>query len=50
MAISMNVSGLPLPSNPGVMNGTATVPMQFDLGGRRVEIEADVEWTLRPIG
>jgi hypothetical protein len=49
MVIQMNLSDLPLPASPGVMTGSATVPMQFDLDGRLTEIPASVEWTLRPI-
>jgi hypothetical protein len=49
MAIQVNIPALPLPASPGAMNGTATVPMQFDVGGSQIMLDAEVEWTLRPI-
>jgi hypothetical protein len=49
MAIQVNLPGLPLPASPGVMRGTATATMGFDLGGTLTQIPANVEWTLRPI-
>jgi hypothetical protein len=49
MAILVNLTDLPLPASPGVMRGTATQTMPFDVGGQRIELPANVEWTLRPI-
>jgi hypothetical protein len=50
MGIQLNLEALPLSASPGVMQGTATTTMQFDLGGTITEVPANVEWTLRPIG
>ena len=49
MAIMVNLTDLPLPASPGVMRGTATQTMNFDVGGGMIELPANVEWTLRPI-
>jgi hypothetical protein len=49
MGILVNLTELPLPATPQTMRGTATAPMTFDVNGIPVEIEANVEWTLRPI-
>jgi hypothetical protein len=49
MGILVNLTGLPLPASPGVMSGTATQTMAFDVGGGMIELPATVEWTLRPI-
>ena len=49
MAILVNLTDLPLPASPGVMRGTATQTMRFDVGGGMIELPANVEWTLRPI-
>lgn len=49
MSIQVNLAGLPLAASPGVMRGSARVPMQFDVAARLIELDADVEWTLRPI-
>jgi hypothetical protein len=49
MGILVNLGDLPLPASPQTMRGTATAPMMFDVNGIPVEIEANVEWTLRPI-
>jgi hypothetical protein len=49
MAIMVNLTDLPLAASPGVMRGTATQTMSFDVGGGMVELPATVEWTLRPI-
>jgi hypothetical protein len=49
MGILVNLTDLPLPASPQTMQGTATVPMMFNVNGIQVEIDANVEWTLRPI-
>jgi hypothetical protein len=50
MAIQVNLEGLPLAASPGVMSGTATVEMGFDLDrAGPTQIPATVQWTLRPI-
>jgi hypothetical protein len=49
MEILVNLTDLPLPVSPGVMSGTATQTMRFDVGGGMIDLPANVEWTLRPI-
>jgi hypothetical protein len=49
MAIRVGLSGLPLAASPGVMTGTGTTEMSFDVGGSITQIPVEVEWTLRPI-
>lgn len=49
MGIGVGLTGLPLPATPGVMRGTATQTMRFDVAGQMIEMPANVEWTLRPI-
>jgi hypothetical protein len=43
------LTGLPLPAGPGAMSGTNTVPMRFQIGGFDGELDATVQWTLRPM-
>jgi hypothetical protein len=43
------LTGLPLPASPGTMRGSNTVPIRFAFGGFDGELDAQVEWTLRPI-
>jgi hypothetical protein len=49
MAPTFNVTGQPLPAAAGTITGSATIPMQFEIGNFSGELEANVEWTLRPI-
>jgi hypothetical protein len=51
MTLGFNLAGLPLSASPGVMQGTATAEMAFDLLGEGpgTQIPVNVEWTLRPI-
>jgi hypothetical protein len=49
MGIVVNLADLPLPASPGVMRGTATQTMRFDVAGGMIDLPATVEWTLRPI-
>jgi hypothetical protein len=46
LGVQLNLRDLPLPGGPGVITGSATVPMRFDGVD---EIDVDVQWTLRPI-
>ncbi|MGE0161444.1 MAG: DUF4412 domain-containing protein [Gemmatimonadales bacterium] len=49
MGVMMNLTDLPLPASPGVIRGTATQTMPFDVAGAMLDLPATVEWTLRPI-
>jgi hypothetical protein len=49
MSPVFSVTGQPLPAAPGVIRGTARVPLRFEIGDFSGEWEAGVEWTLRPI-
>ncbi len=48
-AISLTLPGLPLAGSPGPMRGTVTAPMRFTIGGFAGDLDANVEWTVRPI-
>jgi hypothetical protein len=43
------LTGLPLAASPGAMSGTNTVPMRFRFGRFEGELDATVQWTLRPM-
>jgi hypothetical protein len=49
MVIQVSLDDLPLAASPQTMRGTATLPMRFDVNGIPMDLDADVEWTLRPI-
>jgi hypothetical protein len=46
---SFNITGQPLPGAPGTIRGSARTPIQVQIGDFSGEVEAEVEWTLRPI-
>jgi hypothetical protein len=50
LAPQFNVTDQPLPAAPGTIRGTTRMPLRFEIGDFSGELEANVEWTLRPIG
>jgi hypothetical protein len=49
MAPRFNVADQPLPAVPGTISGSARMPLRVEIGDLSDEVEANVEWTLRPI-